>query len=210
MPVTPAPKKNNQNDLNIFLNANFNLLVVFIVVIFLAAAYFLMIKPKFEITLVAIRDNIAQQEQFYQGQRQKLADLKAAADLYHQIDDNDIARVNAVLPNEYAKEKLFGELEDILLQKGLILSSMYLTKLGEGSGDAEPLAAKDQSILSIPNAAHVGVIQAEMSLLATDYSALKNLLPLIEGHLQLIDIQSLTFDPAEKTAQITFYTYYFK
>ena len=210
MPVTPTPKKNNQNDLNIFLNANFNLLVVFIDVIFLSAAYFLMIKPKFEITLVAIRDNIAQQEQFYQGQRQKLADLKAAADLYHQIDDNDIARVNAVLPNEYAKEKLFGELEDILLQKGLILSSMYLTKLGEGGGDAETLAAKNQCMLSIPNAAHVGVIQAEMSLMATDYSALKNLLPLIEGHLQLIDIQSLTFDPAEKTAQITFYTYYFK
>lgn len=209
MPLTP-PKKNSQNDLNIFLNANFNLLVVFIVVICLAVAYFLAIRPKFEITLVAIRDNIAQQEQFYQGQRQKLADLKAAADLYRQIDDGDIARINAVLPNEYAKEKLFGELEDILLQKGLILSSMNLTKLGEGGGGAEPLAAKDQNILSIPNAAHVGVIQAEMSLISTDYAALKNLLPLIEGHLQLIDIQSLAFNPSEKTAQITFYTYYFK
>lgn len=209
MPLTP-PKKNSQNDLNIFLNANFNLLVVFIVVICLAVAYFLAIRPKFEITLVAIRDSIAQQEQFYQGQRQKLADLKAAADLYRQIDDGDIARINAVLPNEYAKEKLFGELEDILLQKGLILSSMNLTKLGEGGGGAEPLAAKDQNILSIPNAAHVGVIQAEMSLISTDYAALKNLLPLIEGHLQLIDIQSLAFNPSEKTAQITFYTYYFK
>ncbi len=204
-----APQKKNHNNLNTFLNDYFNLVVVFIVIVFLVASYFVLIKPKFEATLVSIRDNISQQEQFYQNQRQKLADLQAAAALYHKVDDIDINKVNTILPDEYAKEKIFGELEDVLIQQGLMLNSIKLTK-GDESADGEPMAAKDIRILDIPNADRVGVIEVEMGISATDYAALKNLLPILESNLQLIDVQSLNFSPADKTANIIFYTYYFK
>ncbi len=208
MPVA-APVKNSRNDLNSFLNANFNLVIVFLVIIVLVASYFFLIKPKFELTLVAIRDNTAQQEQFYQNQRQKLADLQAAANLYRQVSEADIKKVNTILPNEYAKERLFGELEDVLLQQGLILNNIKLTKSGEDVG-GEPMAAKDGRVLDIPNADRVGTIRAEVSLSSTDYAALRNLLPVLENHLQLIDIQSLDFSAAAKTVNLVFLTYYFK
>lgn len=204
-----APQKKNHNSLNAFLNDYFNLVVVFIVIIFLVASYFFLIKPKFQATLVSIRDNISQQEQFYQNQRQKLADLQAAAALYHKVGEIDINKVNSILPDEYAKEKIFGELEDVLIQQGLILNSIKLTKEGEGAA-GEPMAAKDVRILDIPNADRVGVIEVEMTLSATDYASLKNLLPVLESNLQLIDVQSLDFSPADKTANIIFFTYYFK
>ncbi|MDD3285681.1 MAG: hypothetical protein PHG95_03560 [Patescibacteria group bacterium] len=205
-----AAKHKNKNDINSFLNANFNILVVLVVVIVLAAAYFLIIKPKFELTLVAIKDNIGQQEQFYQSQRQKLVDLQAAAAMYHKISDSDIRKIKEVLPDEYAKEKLFGELEDIITQQGLLITGINLEKIGEADNEAEPMAAKDERLLDIPNSEHVGVIAANIKLSSTDYAGLKNLLPLFESNLQLVDIDSIDFDQEDKTAEITLYTYYFK
>lgn len=208
MPTAPE-QKNKFNNFNTNLNANFNLLIVFIVLILLLASYFMIIRPKFETTLVAIKANIDQQEKFYQSQRQKLVNLQAAVALYRKIGSDNIEKVNGILPDEYAKEKLFGELEDLLLQKGLMLDSLSLVKEGEDDS-GEPMAARDKNSLAIPYAQHVGVIRAEMSLSSVDYVALKNLLPLLEAQLQLIDVESLDFDPAGQTVNLTFYTYYFK
>lgn len=210
MAATPS-QNNNQNSLIVFLNENFNLAIVVLVIIFLTAAYFLVIRPKFEETLVAIKDNIDQQEKFYQTQKQKLADLQAAAALYHTVGADNIGKVNMILPDEYAKEKLFGEMDDILSQQGLILNNLSLAKPDEGAIDEQsPMSGGDTRSLNIPNAEHVGVIQADMSISAIDYAALKNLLPLLESHLQLIDVKKLDFDPAGKSVQLVFNTYYFK
>jgi len=206
-----SSQNNSQNSLIVFLNDNFNLAIVFVVIIFLTAAYFLVIRPKFEETLVAIKDNIDQQEKFYQTQKQKLADLQAAAALYHTVGADNIGKVNTILPDEYAKEKLFGEMDDILSQQGLILNSLTLIKPDDGAIDEQaPMSGGDTRSLNIPNAEHIGIIQANMSISAIDYAALKNLLPLLESHLQLIDVEKLDFDPAGKSVQLVFNTYYFK
>jgi hypothetical protein len=212
-----AKQHKNKNKINVFLNTNFNILdtnfnilVVLAVIIFLAAAYFLIIKPKFELTLVAIKDDISQQEQLYQRQRQKLIDLQAAAAMYHKISDSDIYKIKEVLPDNYAKEKLFGELEDIITQQGLLITGINLEKIDEVDSEAEPLAAKDEQRLAIPNSEHVGVIMAIINLASIDYASLKNLLSLFESNLRLIDVDAINFDQEEKTAEITLYTYYFK
>ncbi|MDD2680576.1 MAG: hypothetical protein PHE20_00560 [Patescibacteria group bacterium] len=204
--MPPAPvQKNKYNDFNTILNDNFNLVIVAVVVVLLVASYFLIIQPKFETTLVAIKANIDQQELFYQSQRQKLTDLQAAVVLYRKVGADNIDKINEILPDEYAKERLFGELEDILSQKGLTLDSLQLSKGGED--DKEPLAPSGQGLLSLPN---VGTIKAELSLSSVDYVALKNLLPLLEKQLRLIDVEELDFDPAANTVHLIFYTYYFK
>lgn len=200
--------KKNQNQLNLLLNANFNWVIIFLVVVFLAGAYLLVIKPKFDTTLLAIKDNIDQQENFYQSQKSKLADLQAAAALYRKIDEINISKVNTILPNNYAKEKLFGELEDLIAQQGLLLNSLTLNKSGEDSSGG--VMAITSSALDMPNADKIGVVNVAMSLGAIDYAALKNLLHFLESNAQLIDIQNLSFDPGGKTAMLNFNTYYFK
>jgi len=191
------------------LNANFNLVIVAIVLVLLFASYLLIIRPKFETTLVAIKSNIDQRETFYQSQRQKLVNLQAAVALYRKIGTDNIDKVNSILPDEYAKEKLFGELEDLLSSKGLMLDSLQLSKEGEDNDDG-PMVPRDQNSLSIPHSQNIGIIRAEMSLSSVDYVALKNLLPLLETQLQLIDVESLDFDPAGETVKLVYYTYYFK
>ena len=200
--------KKNQNQLTLLLNANFNWVIIFLVVVFLAGAYLLVIKPKFDTTLLAIKDNIDQQENFYQSQKSKIADLQAAAAMYRKIDEINISKVNTILPNNYAKEKLFGELEDLIAQQGLLLNSLTLNKSGEDSSGG--VMAITSSALDMPNADKIGVVNVAMSLGAIDYAALKNLLHFLESNAQLIDIQNLSFDPGGKTAMLNFNTYYFK
>ncbi|MBN2884703.1 hypothetical protein JXE04_02145 [Patescibacteria group bacterium] len=196
-------QKNKASDFNTTLSANFNLIIVFVVLFLLFVSYLTIIRPKFKDTLVAIKNNIDQQEKLYQNQRQKLVNLQAAVALYQKIGAENIEKVNGILPDEYAKEKLFGELEDLLSQKGLMLNSLRLSKDSEGEDDG-PLVSRDAGLKN------VGVIRAEMSLSSVDYVALKNLLPLLEKQLQLIDIESLDFSPSEKTVNLVCYTYYFK
>jgi hypothetical protein len=171
-------------------------------------SYIFIIKPKFESTLVAIKASIDQQESFYKNQKQKLVDSQAAVVLYRKIGTDNIDKINEILPDEYAKERLFGELEDILSQKGFMLNSLQLSK--EGEDEDEPLVPRNQGLMAMPVSPNVGTIRAELSLSSIDYVGLKNLLPLLEKHLQLIDVEELNFDPAEKTAQLIIYTYYFK
>jgi len=207
MASSPA-QKNKYNNFGIILNDNFNLVIIAIVILLLFASYFLIIKPKFNSTLVAVKTNIDQQELFYQNQRQKLIDLQAAVELYGKIGADNIDKINQILPDEYAKERLFGELEDILSQRGLMLDSLQLSKSGEDND--EPLAPRDAELPVMPSYQNIGTIKAEMSLSSIDYVALKNLLPLLEKQLQLIDVEELNFDPAAKTAHLIFYTYFFK
>lgn len=201
--------KKGKYDVEVILNENFNIVIVFIVLIFLIAAYFLVIKPKFNSTLIGIKDNVNQKEQFYNAQKQRLVDLKAAASLYKKLEISDLEKIRLVLPDEYAKEKLFGELEDIISQQGVLVKSISLNKLDE-EGMAEVLNAKNGHFANMSNADRVGVVQIDLTLGALDYNALKKILSLIESHLQLLDIQSLDFNPDEKVVGLSLYTYYFK
>lgn len=209
-PLKPKEKKSNAKLINL-LNDNFNIAIVFIVILFLAVAYILVIKPKYDATLISIKDNINQQEQFYASQKQRLVDLKTVADLYAKLTEDDIEKVHAILPEDYAKEKLFGQLEDIINQQGVLLSSVTLSKdLEEGETDQKAATAQKASGFTIPNGDKVGIVRAELVIAAIDYNTLKNLLPLLESHVQLLDIESIDFDPEGESASLSVLTYYYK
>lgn len=209
MPEDKSMKKNNTYDFEVILNQNFNIVIILIVLVFLALSYFLVIKPRFDATLVRIKDSIYQQQQFYNTQQQRLADLKASVALFQSLDENSLEKIRFVLPNEYAKERLFGELEDIISQQGVLVNRISLRKLDD-SEEGQSLGALAERFNNIPNPSRVGVIEAEISLGAIDYPALTNLLPLLEAHLQLLDITSLDFVPDEKAVNLSLFTYYFK
>jgi len=210
MPQVKPVKKKSNYDLEVVLNENFNIVIVIIVLMFMVAAYSLVIKPKFDSTLIGIKDNVSQKEQFYNAQKQRLVDLQAAASLYQKLQISDLEKIKLILPDEYAKEKLFGELEDIISRQGVLVSSIALSKFGEGGDSRAPILPSNEHFANMPNADRVGIIQIDLSLGALDYNALKNILPLLESHLQLLDIQSLNFNPEEKTANLSLFTYYFK
>lgn len=195
--MTRDPKE--KNSLNLFLNDYFNIIIVGIVLLVLALAYFLLIKPKYDLTMMAIKSNIEQQQRLYAEQVKKLNNLKAISSLYEKISPADLKKFNGVLPDSYVRESLFGELEEIISQNGFVLNSVNISKEEDKEGGD-----------SAGKSAKVGEINIQLSISSIDYAGFKNLLRLIESNLRLFDVTNLSFSPGANTASLTLTTYYYK
>ena len=189
----------NNNSLILFLNSYFNIIMVFVVIIVLIGAYFIVIKPKFDATMTAIQSNLEQQQTLFNSQQKKLSTLKTISDLYNKIPSSDLQKFNGVLPDNYVKEELFGELEEMITQNGFILNSVQIVK-----NDAA--AATDTTLPQNPK---VGVINVKLALSAVNYQGFKNLLKLMENNLRLFDVTAVSFSPDGNSAGITLSTYYY-
>jgi len=191
----------NQNSVNLFLNSYFNIITVAVLILFLAVSYVMFIKPKFDATMSAIQSNIEQQQKLYTDQQKKLANLQIVSDLYKKIPSADLKKFNGVLPDSYIKERLFGELEEIISKNGFILNAVNISQEEKKLSAAESMA---------PRSASIGTIDLQLSISAIDYTGFKNLLRLLENNLRLFDITTVSFSPGGNTANLTLSTYYYK
>ncbi len=190
----------NKNSQNLFLNNYFNIILVGVVIVVLALAYFIIIKPKYDATISSINVTIQQQKRLYTEQQKKLNNLKTIADLYKKIPTADLNKFNGVLPDDYVRERLYGELEEIIASNGFILNSVSI----EQSPVADPNnpAPVDNNKL--------GTVNLQLSISAIDYSGFKNLLRLLEANLRIFDITKLSFSPGGNAANLEMTTYYYK
>ncbi|MFZ4631747.1 MAG: hypothetical protein ACOYL8_00900 [Patescibacteria group bacterium] len=188
----------NKNSLNIFLNDYFNIVIVFIVIIVLAASYFIVIQPKYDETMAAIKSNIEQQQKIYTDQQKKLESLKTISDLYSKISPSDLKKFNGVLPDDYVKESLFGELDEIITANGFILNSVSVTKEGENADGTK-----------VAGLGKVSQVNIKLSLGSVSYNGFKNLLKLLETNLRLFDITQLNFTPDSNAVSFSLTTYYY-
>jgi len=193
-----------KNYLNNLLNTYFNLFVVVFVSFLLFLSYVLLLKPKVDETTNAVSENISSHEKLLQAEKTKLASLQDAVIAYKKIDPVDLARVNTILPDDYDKEALFGEIEEIIKKNGFIPTSITISKEGEAgaaSGDAATDSPKAPS--------KIGVINVSLNIAAIDYAGAKNLLNILESNLRLIDVKEFSFS-GENSADLKFSTYYYK
>lgn len=187
-----AKKKNN--NLNILLNRYFNPFLSLLLIIILILGYFIVLKPKFEITRSTIQTDILDQEKIRAQQAARLESLRQLAEAYKKIDQASLSRFNKLLPESYAPEKLYGELEELLTKQGLIVGSISLSDEKE-SPDLPPSVSRVSINLSIGN---------------VDYQAMKKLLVVLENNLRLFDITNLSFSPSGETLSLDMDTYYYK
>jgi hypothetical protein len=196
----------DKNSLNLVLNEYFNLLTLLILLVVFALAYFLFIGPKYQSTSATIRENIESQKKLYAEQEKKLRDLKTVKDVFDNISPADIKKFNGVLPDNYIKEQLFGELEEIVVKNGFMVSTVSVSSDDQvdASGNAMPTAgapAGDEKI---------GKVTVTVSIGAINYQGLKTLLKTFEANSRLFDIESVSFSEAGNSAQLEFVTYYYK
>lgn len=196
----------NRNDINPWLRKYFSLFMLLVVILVLIAGYFLILRPKYQATLKTINDNYAQQQQYYASQTEKLANLKALNEFYKKIGSTDLARFNSFLPDQYAKEKLFGELEEVIVRNGFVVKSITLVDAADRESGAEAAPAETNESVS----PQLGEIEIQLSLSAVDYAGFKSLLRLLENNLRLFDVTKLSFSPESESTSLTLRTYYYK
>lgn len=196
-----------KNYINNLLNTYFNLFVVILVSFLLFMSYSLLLKPKADETTSAISENISSHEKLLQAEKSKLASLQEAVLSYDNIDKIDLARVNGILPTEYDKEVLYGEIEEIIKQHGFIPTSISLIK--EGDAKTEGASASADSKAPAKNSSKIGTISISISVASIDYAGLKNLLGVLENNLRLLDVKEVSLSGGT-SATLDLATYYYK
>ena len=194
-----------KNYINKLLNTYFNLFVVIFISFVLLLAYFLLLKPKVDETTNVISENISSREKILQAEKTKLANLQEAVLAYQNINPIDLARINGILPDDYDKEALFGEIEEVIRQNGFILTSINLTKEGETAGVMSSIANSPRANISDK----IGVIDVSISIASIDYAGMKNLLTVLESNLRMLDVQQISLADGG-SANLKFSTYYYK
>lgn len=198
----------NQDSFNLFLNNYFNIILAVALIIFLAVFYFLFLTTKYETTLAVIKDSINQKQILYNIQAKKLADLNAVLNLYKKINPNDLKKFNSVLADDYVKESLFGEIEDIVSQNGFAVEQIGIKRMGEAESLGDVNIKKTASLTSPSQ--NLGEIDIDLSITTLDYAGFKNLIKIFESNLRLFDISHVNFSAADNTANLTLRTYYYK
>jgi len=202
-------KRKQKNDLNLFLNDYYNLIVLFVLILILALSYFLFLSPKLKSTTAIMRDGIESQKRLFHEQERKLRDLQTVKRIYDEITPADLSKFNSVLPDAYVKERLFGELEEIIVRQGFILNSISLIGGEEKLSTSAPMPTmvSDSGGEALVN---VGQISISLEVSAIDYAGLKQLLRILETNSRIFDIKSITFSFASNNAKLEMVTYYYK
>lgn len=206
--VTSNPKNQNSfNSLYLFLNNYFNIILALVLILFLGGAYFFILLPKYNETLSVVKDSITKEKNLFDAQQKKLADLKAISSLYQKINQADLKKFNNVLSDNYVKESLFGEIEDIVNQNGFSVDSIGITRPEK---DVSSGAAPQAATTTVPINPNLGEIDISLAISKIDYAGFKNLIKIFESNLRLLDLSQVSFSASADTANLTLRTYYYK
>jgi len=198
-----------KNSINTFLNKYFNLFVVVFVSFLLFFSYILILQPKVTETATAISENISSHQRLLTAEKTKLKNLKEAVAIYDNIDKVDLERVNRILPNDYNKELLFGELEELITRNGFIPTSIILNK-EDGTTHSDTPAPVDQNDQTIKDSSKIGLINISLNIASVDYAGLKNLLEVLESNLRILDVKKVSLDGGGHAGTLELTTYYYK
>ncbi|MFA6194816.1 MAG: hypothetical protein WC719_03685 [Patescibacteria group bacterium] len=201
-----------QNSLNVFLNDYFNIMLAAALIFFLFIAYLVFLGPKFRATQAAISVNTEEKQILFETTQKRLASLKAVSEIYKKISPADLQKFNSVLPDAYVRERLFGELEEIIGRGGWLISDIAISQ-DEGKKAAAPIVTEEGTATAasapILNK-KIGTISLQLNISSIDYPGFKNLLRLLESNLRLFDVTSIEFSPADDSAAVTITTYYYQ
>ncbi len=202
--------------IGLFVISYLRWLIIVAVVVVLVAGYFFLIGPKYK-KIMQLTENDSQQAEIdYSKKKKELADLGTLATIYHHdIDADEIKKIDALLPAENPEEELFTQLEYLVAGNGLVMTSLVISPEKEATasqGDVPEQARsqeeKTQPAITLPK--EIGKIKANLNIIGVDYQGLKNILNTLENNLRIMDITYLNYAPPDGTLTLELYTYYLK
>ncbi len=201
-----------QNNLNVFLNDYFNMILAAALIFFLFLAYLVFLGPKFRATQAAISANTEEKQLLFETTQKRLASLKAVSEIYKKINPADLQKFNSVLPDTYVRERLFGELEEIIGRGGWLVSDIVISQEEAKKAPSQIVTEEGTVVTGSAPALNkkVGTISLQLNISSIDYPGFKNLLRSLESNLRLFDVTSVEFSPSDDSAAITITTYYYQ
>jgi len=204
-------EKNNFKFLLLILDKYFKFISLFSFVIILVAGMYFVFLPK----LKEVQDK-NKQDSFYNSEsgnedileqkKEYLGKLKEFNREYLEINSIYFNKIDKILPHKLEPEKLFSQIEELITEQGMILTSMSL------AGDVDFAGKKDLKITEVGvsdlvDKNIVKSVQIDIDIYGAGYNEMKRLLLLFENILPVVNIKEVNF-PNSDTLSLKLETYY--
>ncbi len=205
-----------KNALYIVVTSYFRAVLVALVVMVVAAGYFLLLGPRFkEISQQGILGYDAKRAQLEERQRY-LDDLEVMVSRYEQVDFASLEKLSLVLPHKQDIPGILVEFQALAESVGLTVQSITVTELGAAAVSVAPGSAETRTGSTAIPAADAATLSSAVKPLnvsltvagADGYGTLKALLTAIERDLRIFDVSSVSFTPDGATYTLLLKTYY--
>ncbi|HOZ53228.1 MAG TPA: hypothetical protein PK142_00945 [bacterium] len=209
------------NKVNSLLNSYFKFVVVVLVIVFFMASVNYIIIPRFRKVSISSEEVLQRKKAEFLREYNSLQEYKKIIAGFSQINQEDVYRIEKMMPERYSREDLFMEMTHFLLENNFKTDSVKVSDPLE-IASAEKNDAQGRRVVnnnpdlpayynyasSLPSGVGSWLIEIELS--NVDYQSLKNLLNIIENNLRIMDIYSLDFNPQEQSVKAKIITYYKK
>lgn len=190
-----------------FLYNYFNIVVIFIIALILIIGFLYIIKPKYR----SIKNNIAAVNEAQEMERNEMEKyynkLIVYKRNYDSIDETDKEKINTMLPQGAEVESIIAEMENLVLNRGMLLSLLKVSSEKEKSKKISRNTAQSSENKKPEN---IGTINLEANVEGVDYRGVKMLLDTFENNLRILDINEINFLSASETAVLKISTYYLR
>lgn len=190
-----------RNKTLIIINRFYIIIAVFLVIAILILSYLLTFNKEYNkiksLGTVDYQKKINELE----SKKSNLAQIEKVYDSYKKISQEEIEKLSIMLPPEKDVPSLFIEMEALAKESGLALNSIDVAQAGAVSitaGVAEGSATLNMKKLNI-NLKIQGI---------DSYDRLKLFLGNVEKSIRILDLNSLSYSPAQDSYSISLVTYY--
>ncbi len=208
-PVKPQTDSAPIGHLLFFFANFFNLFVVLMCLLILAAGYLFLIKPKYD--FVASNQRVIEEEKMYQQKIDYLKQLNEIKALYATVSAEDKSKIDTVLSAgqdiDSLKIALLREIGYIGRINGASVENLEPKVLDNTDGKFISLKKGRDTM---PANAPLDIILITFTLEKTDYEQLQRILVRLERSIRLLDVTAVDFDPALRRAKIELYAYHYK
>lgn len=190
-----------RNKTLIIINRFYIIIAVFLVIAILTLGYLLTFNKEYNkiksLGTVDYQKKINELE----SKKSNLAQIEKVYDSYKKISQEEIKKLSIMLPPEKDVPSLFIEMEALARESGLALNSIDVAQAGAVSITAG--VAEGSATLNIKK------LNINLKIQGIDsYDRLKLFLGNVEKSIRILDLNSLSYSPAQDSYGISLVTYY--
>lgn len=196
-----------------FIDKYFLYLSLAVVVLIVGAGFTFFVNPTFK----EVRQNdvlkVDQKQQELDEDQQYLADLKKLRDQYATVDYNDVQRLATVLPKGFSPQRLYEQLQTMVKNAGLALTSITFSnsvEISNSTTTASGLSATNTNAKpASANAPQVQRVTVNIGISGIDsYSKLKQFVSIVDHEAPILNLSSLSYPILQTAASFSLNTYF--
>ena len=195
-----------------FYIKNFKILIILLILVIVIPGYFFLVKPKYDDYQIN-KPLLDQSRQELEQKKQQLTGYAETLSTYEKISQIEEEKIDSILPSSIDKPSLYVNLESLVESVDLTLNSIDIQAIEKK--ELAPTQGRSQQVQSdqpAPNVLDIkdelALVQIDLSLSDVSYLKLKELLPLLETNLRLLDVQNLSFNPIDGSLGLSLQAYY--